>query len=138
MHNEIHVKMSSLSQNEAQARVVVAAFVSGLDPTIGELTDIKTAVAEAVTNAIIHGYEKDKGFVTLSCRIDDKDIYIEVKDDGAGIDNIEQAMTPCFTSKPEMERSGLGFTFMESFMDSVEVISEKSKGTRIIMKKRLA
>ena len=137
MRNEIHVKMSSLSQNEGFARVVIAAFISALDPTVEALTEIKTAVSEAVTNAIIHGYEQDEGYVNLHCKIDGKNIYIEVSDDGRGINDIEQAMAPMFTSKPEMERSGLGFTIMETFMDSVQVHSVPGKGTKVVMAKQL-
>ncbi|MGB4499953.1 MAG: anti-sigma F factor, partial [Natronincolaceae bacterium] len=120
----------------AFARVVVAAFASQLDPTIEEIADVKTAVSEAVTNAIIHGYEDEMGLVTVICRINDNKLEIIVEDSGQGIDDIEQAREPLFTSKPELERSGMGFTVMETFMDEIEVYSEPKKGTTIKMVKK--
>ncbi|SHJ31686.1 stage II sporulation protein AB (anti-sigma F factor) [Geosporobacter subterraneus DSM 17957] len=126
----------SKSQNEAFARVVVASFASQLDPTIEELADIKTAVSEAVTNAIIHGYEDQKGTVLIECSIKDNEIEIIVEDHGKGIEDIEQARLPLYTSKPELERSGMGFTVMETFMDTVEVTSEQGVGTRVRMVKK--
>ncbi len=133
--NYMKIEFDSKSQNEAFARVVVAAFASQLDPTIEEITDIKTAVSEAVTNAIIHGYEDNMGMVTVTCRINGNELEIIIEDDGFGIDNIEQAREPLFTSKPQLERSGMGFTVMETFMDEVEVYSELEKGTTIRMVK---
>jgi stage II sporulation protein AB (anti-sigma F factor) len=127
----------SKSSNEAFARVTAAAFAAQLDPTLEEISDIKTAVSEAVTNAIIHGYEDHIGSIVLKCRLFEDSVEITVKDRGKGIENIELARQPLYTSKPEMERSGMGFTVMESFMDSVDVISEKDKGTEIIMYKVL-
>jgi len=126
----------SKSSNESFARVVAAAFVSQLDPTLEELADIKTAVSEAVTNAIIHGYENKSGNVRMICRLYDDSVEIIVEDDGKGIENIEMARQPLYTSKPEMERSGMGFTVMESFMDRVDVVSELGKGTTVIMYKK--
>jgi len=134
--NYMKIEFDSKSQNEAFARVVVAAFASQLDPTIEEITDIKTAVSEAVTNAIIHGYESNMGMVTVTCKINGSDLEIIIADEGHGIDNVEQAREPLFTSKPQLERSGMGFTVMETFMDEVEVYSELEKGTTIRMVKK--
>jgi stage II sporulation protein AB (anti-sigma F factor) len=133
--NRIKIEFSSKSQNEGFARVAVAAFVSQLDPTIEEITDVKTAVSEAVTNAIIHGYGGQDGLVKIEAMIKDAELTIIVSDEGVGIDNIELAMQPLYTSRPDLERSGMGFTVMETFMDSLEVKSEKGQGTNIIMKK---
>lgn len=135
--NKICIELMSKSQNEGFARVAVAAFVSQLDPTIEELSDVKTAVSEAVTNSIIHGYEnKKEGIIRIEASISANEVTISVEDFGKGIDNIEQAMEPLYTSKPELERSGMGFTVMESFMDNLEVVSEDGKGTKVIMKKK--
>ncbi|MBU5677651.1 anti-sigma F factor [Alkaliphilus sp. MSJ-5] len=134
--NYMKIEFDSKSQNEAFARVVVAAFASQLDPTIEEITDIKTAVSEAVTNAIIHGYESNMGMVTVTCRINGNELEIIIEDKGHGIDNVEQAREPLFTSKPQLERSGMGFTVMETFMDEIEVYSELEKGTTIRMVKK--
>lgn len=138
MRNENHMKLEfvSKSSNEAFARVVVAAFASQLDPTIEEISDIKTAVSEAVTNSIIHGYENSEGIVTIECKIIDNIIEIIIEDDGKGINNLEKALEPFYTSRPELERSGMGFTVMETFMDDLEVISEPEKGTRVKMTKK--
>lgn len=133
--NRIKIEFSAISQNESFARVAVAAFASQLDPTIEEITDVKTAVSEAVTNAIIHGYENKNGIVTIEASLNDNEITIIVSDKGVGINDIEEARQPLFTSRPDLERSGMGFTVMESFMDYLEVESEKDNGTRIIMKK---
>lgn len=134
--NEMKLEILSKSQNESFARAVVGAFASQLDPTIEEISDIKTAVSEAVTNAIIHGYEDSHGFVTIKARIEDKELTVEIIDNGKGIEDIETARQPLYTSKPELERSGMGFTVMETFMDSVEVFSELGKGTRVVMTKK--
>ncbi len=134
--NEMNIEFSSKSQNESFARVVIAAFVAQLDPTLEELSDIKTAVSEAVTNAIIHGYDEYHGKVHMYCKITDNKVYIEVKDFGKGINDIEQAREPLYTSKPELERSGMGFTVMETFMDEVEVETKAGVGTKIIMRKK--
>ncbi|MDK2919734.1 MAG: hypothetical protein PWQ37_2467 [Candidatus Petromonas sp.] len=131
------IEFLSKSQNESFARVVVASFVSQLDPTIEELADIKTAVSEAVTNSIIHGYDKQNEKVYLECRIIGNTIEITVEDFGKGIDDVDLARQPLYTSKPELERSGMGFTVMETFMDRIIVESEKGKGTRIKMIKKL-
>lgn len=133
--NEMKLEFPSKSSNEAFARIVAAAFVSQLDPTLEELADIKTAVSEAVTNAIIHGYENRPGFIRMNCRLYEDSVEIAVIDEGKGIEDIEQARQPLYTSKPEMERSGMGFTVMESFMDSVEIVSQPGKGTAVTLRK---
>ncbi len=138
MNNIMEVKFSAISENESLARVIVASFAAKLDPTVDELVDIKTAVSEAVTNAIIHGYEEDSSkFVFLRCEIEGNTIKIIVEDEGYGIENVEKAMEPLYTSKPELDRSGMGFTVMKSFMDDVEVSSVKDNGTRIEMTKKI-
>jgi stage II sporulation protein AB (anti-sigma F factor) len=129
------IEFLSKSENESFARVAVAAFVSQLDPTIEEITDIKTAVSEAVTNSIIHGYGNKNGVVTIESEINDGEITIIVEDDGVGIADLELAMQPLYTSRPDLERSGMGFTVMETFMDNLKVESIGGKGTKIIMKK---
>ncbi|MFP4698039.1 MAG: anti-sigma F factor [Eubacteriales bacterium] len=136
-NNEMKIEFDSRSQNESFARVVVAAFAAQLDPTLEEISDIKTAVSEAVTNAIIHGYENKDGKIHMTCKINKNGIYIQVLDFGKGIENIEQAREPLYTSKPELERSGMGFTVMETFMDEVAIESTPNNGTKIIMKKKL-
>jgi stage II sporulation protein AB (anti-sigma F factor) len=135
--NEMKIEFDSRSENEAFARVVAAAFAAQLDPTLEEINDIKTAVSEAVTNAIIHGYENKAGKISMMCRLQDDAIEIEVQDQGMGIEDIEQAREPLYTSKPELERSGMGFTVMETFMDEVMIESTPNNGTKIVMKKKL-
>jgi stage II sporulation protein AB (anti-sigma F factor) len=135
--NEMKLEFLSKSSNEAFARVAVAAFASQLDPTMEEMADIKTAVSEAVTNSIIHGYEDRKGYVRIECKLFTDSIEIVVIDEGKGIEDIEQARQPMYTSRPEMERSGMGFTIMENFMNKVEIQSEIGKGTRVFMFKTL-
>ena len=130
--NEARVFFTAKSENEGFARLFAAGFLTQLDPTISEMTDVKTAVSEAVTNAIIHGYEEKGGLVELFCG------YIEIADTGKGIENIERAREPLYTSKPEMERSGMGFTIMETFMEKVRIESRIGVGTRIFMEKTLA
>jgi stage II sporulation protein AB (anti-sigma F factor) len=137
-HNRMKIEFASMSENEAFARVVVAAFVSQLDPTLDELTDIKTVVSEAVTNAIIHGYDNNpEGTVTITAEIHEDVVSITVADQGAGIADLEQARQPLYTSKPELERSGMGFTIMENFMDQMEVETRVDKGTTVTMTKRI-
>lgn len=131
--NEVKVEFISKSSNESFARIIAAAFVSQLDPTVEELTDVKTAVSEAVTNAIIHGYENRDGYVRMQCKLYTSSVQIQIEDDGKGIEDIELARQPLYTSKPELERSGMGFTVMESFMDKVDVFSEPGKGTKVVM-----
>lgn len=135
--NEMKLEFISKSNNEAFARITVAAFASQLDPTIEELADIKTAVSEAVTNCIIHGYESKEGTVKIHARIFANSIQIEISDTGRGIENIEIAKQPLYTSKPDLERSGMGFTIMESFMDEVKVESVVGLGTKVTMKKMI-
>ena len=138
MHNEMEVRFLSLSGNEGFARAVAAAFAAQIDPGIEELSDIRTAVSEAVTNAIIHGYDQNRDcIVTMQMEIDGDDLTVIVSDSGCGIGDIELARKPFFTSKPELERSGMGFSVMEAFMDSVDVVSEVGKGTVVTMRKRI-
>lgn len=131
--NEMQMEFLSKSNNESFARVTIAAFASQMDPTLEEIADIKTAVSEAVTNAIIHGYEDGLGYVRLGATIYPKKLVIEVSDEGKGIEDLEKAMEPLYTSRPELERSGMGFTVMETFMDEVEVWSGVNQGTRVKM-----
>lgn len=135
MQNAMKLTFSSLSENEAFARNVVAAFILNLNPTLSELNDIKTAVSEAVTNAIVHGYPDGIGEIELTARIDGREIFIEISDDGLGISDVKKAIEPCFTTG--VDRSGMGFTVMQAFMDEVEVESAPNKGTRIIMSKKI-
>lgn len=136
--NEIKFIMPSLSVNESAARAVVSSFLVQADPTVEELSDIRTAVSEAVTNSIVHGYRHKKGKIELTVRLlKDREIYIKIRDKGCGIADIKQAMEPLFTTAPEEERSGLGFSVMESFMDRLQVKSQPEKGTTVIMRKRL-
>lgn len=137
--NEIKFIMPSLSVNEAAARAVVSSFLIQADPTVEELSDIRTAVSEAVTNAIVHGYRNSNGNVELTVKLlENREIYIRIKDRGCGISDVEQAMEPLFTTAPEEERSGLGFSVMESFMDKLKVKSNVGKGTTVVMRKRLS
>ena len=133
--NEMEIRFDSRSVNEGFARVAVASFMTQLNPTVEEVADVKTAVSEAVTNSIIHGYDNEVHKVSIRCRIEDNVFVVEVCEKGKGIENIEEAMRPMFTTKPEQERSGMGFAFMEAFMDTVEVESEPGKGTKVKMKK---
>lgn len=139
IRNKMTLSFSAAGCNEAFARAAVAAFTAAADPTLEELTEIKTGVSEAVSNAIIHGYKEDpEGVVELTCMIsEDRNVIIEVRDRGVGIEDVEKAREPMFTTGPHEERSGMGFTVMESFMDRVEVESEAGKGTAVTMKKRL-
>ena len=138
MKNEMKMKFDAVSENESFARISVAAFISFLNPTLEEMSDVKTAVSEAVTNAIIHGYDgKKDGKVEINCSIEKDVLHIEIIDKGNGIENIEKAMEPLFTTKPELNRSGMGFPFMEAFMYDLEVVSEEGKGTTVQMKKKI-
>ncbi|MCY6958606.1 anti-sigma F factor [Clostridium brassicae] len=134
--NKMKIEFWSKSENEGFARVSVAAFISQLDPTIEEITDVKTAVSEAVTNSIIHAYENKQGIVSIEAELHKNEVVIKVEDNGIGIQNVEQAMQPLYTSKPDLERSGMGFTVMETFMDELKVESKEEIGTKVIMKKR--
>ena len=135
--NEMKIEFLSKSNNEAFARISVAAFIAQLDPTLEEIADIKTAVSEAVTNSIIHGYEEKTGIVKLNCKITKDEVFIEVSDSGKGIENVEIAKQPLFTTKANLERSGMGFTIMERFMDDVQVESVLGIGTKVTMKKKI-
>lgn len=135
--NEMELIFDSISANEGFARVAVAAFMTQLNPTLEEVSDVKTAISEAVTNSVIHGYEGEVHKIHIKCHIKEKVFYVEVADQGKGIADIEQAMEPLFTTKPELERSGMGFAFMEAFMDQVEVESELGKGTLVKMQKTI-
>lgn len=137
MKNQMRIFFDAISENESFARLIAAGFFAQLNPTVAQLTDVKTAVSEAVTNAIIHGYEGKGGTVELYCAYDAEKLYIEVTDQGVGIGNIPQALEPLYTSKPELERSGMGFTIMETFMDSMQVNSQPGQGTRVYMEKSL-
>jgi len=135
--NEMNLEIVSKSCNEAFARITVAAFASQLDPTIEEIADIKTAVSEAVTNCIIHGYENTEGIIKINCKIDKRKIIVEISDTGKGIENIDIAKEPLYTTKADLERSGMGFTIMESFMDELNVESIFGLGTKITMVKTI-
>jgi len=152
--NEMELTFDAVSRSESFARIAVAAFAACLDPTIEEIDDIKTAVSEAVTNAIIHGYENFAGYgryrdklpcdtvvhpgkVSLGCRIEGDILHIRVRDEGKGIEDIERAMEPLYTTRPELDRSGMGFAFMEAFMDDLEVESAPGRGTTVRMQKKL-
>lgn len=137
MEDTFELIIDSKSENESFARVAVAAFCTRLDPTLEEITDIKTAVSEAVTNCIVHGYEGGKGKIYINVNITGNTVEVIVKDNGIGIENIEKAMEPLYTTKPEQERSGMGFSFMEAFMDELEVSSARNKGTTVIMRKKI-
>lgn len=133
--NYLRLQFPSRSENESLARVAVASFVAQLDPTMDELTELKTAVSEAVTNAIIHGYEDTEGEIRIKCGLRDRTAHIVIEDDGIGISDVEEAKQPMYTSRPELERSGMGMTIMESFVDFLEVYSSIGHGTRIVMSK---
>ncbi len=131
--NHMQVLFDAKSENEGLARMVVTAFMAEMNPTLEQIADVKTAVSEAVTNAIIHGYNNEEESVSLCCDRDGQQLVITVEDHGAGIDNIEQAMQPFYTTKPQLERSGMGFAFMEAFMDKLEVRSKVGEGTKVVM-----
>ncbi|WP_290770543.1 anti-sigma F factor [Anaerofustis sp.] len=136
--NYLNVKFKSISENESLARLIISSFILPLNPTMDELNDIKTSVSEGVTNSIIHGYNNEKNnIITLEAFIRDREVTIKIIDDGVGIKDIQRAKEPLFTSKPELERSGLGFTIMESFMDELNVCSEEGKGTTLVMTKKI-
>ena len=135
--NEMKLEFLNKGANEAFARITVAAFASQLDPTIEELADIKTAVSEAVTNCIIHAYENRQGIIKINAQLKGNEIIIQISDNGKGIENVDIAKEPLYTTKPNLERSGMGFMFMEMFMNKVDVISEPGKGTTVIMEKKL-
>ncbi|MBO5031860.1 MAG: anti-sigma F factor [Lachnospiraceae bacterium] len=139
MENQISMEFDALSENEGLARVVIAAFVARVDPTVDQVEDVKTAVSEAVTNAIIHGYAENGGRVVMKARLSDEgELSVDIIDSGVGIADVEQAMQPLFTTGAENERSGMGFSFMEAFMDGLEVESSPGQGTHVHMWKRFA
>ena len=133
--NEMHLKFLSLSENEVFARNAVAAFALPLNPTLSELSDIKTAVSEAVTNCIVHGYAKKQGWIEIKCRAEGNALHIEISDSGRGIENVEEALAPFFTTLAEEERSGMGFTIMQTFMTDFSVQSGAGAGTTVRMSK---
>lgn len=150
--NEMQMEFDAISYNEGFARMAVSAFIAPLNPTVEEMADVKTAVSEAVTNAIIHGYGNVEGYmpghmqcpretrngkVRMYCRIVGDVLFVEIEDDGRGIDNVDQALEPLFTTRPELERSGMGFAFMEAFMDDMQVLSAPGRGCKIVMEKKL-
>jgi stage II sporulation protein AB (anti-sigma F factor) len=135
--NEMQIVFDSKSENEGFARTAVAAFVSCLNPTVDELADIKTAVSEAVTNCIIHGYHLGPGKIFLDAALHGRTLLLSITDEGCGIRDVKQAMQPLFTTCPELERSGMGFSFMEAFMDYLEVESTPGRGTRVMMRKEI-
>jgi len=138
MKNEMSIQFSSISENESFARVTVAAFIAQLDPTMEALTEVKTVVSEAVTNSIIHGYNNEPNHqIQIKCVLFDGEAELTIKDFGTGIPDVNQAREPLYTSKPELERSGMGFTIIENFMDFVEIISAPDSGTIVHMKKQL-
>ena len=136
-NNEMTIIFDSRSCNEGFARVAVAAFCTQLNPTLEEVADIKTAVSEAITNSIIHGYDNQVKKIRIECRTEDKTLFVTVSDEGRGIPDVEKAMAPMFTTRPELDRSGMGFAFMEAFMDDVQVESEVGKGTIVRMRKTI-
>jgi len=131
--NHMKVFFNATSVNEGLARMVVAAFMTEMNPTLEQIADVKTAVSEAVTNAIIHGYDDEEKEVMLSCDRDGQQLVVTVEDQGVGIADLEEAMQPFYTSKPQLERSGMGFSFMEAFMDKLEVSSKVGEGTKVVM-----
>lgn len=135
--NEMKLEFDSRSCNEGFARVAVAAFMTQMNPTLDEVADVKTALSEAVTNSVVHGYEGEVKKIVVECRIEGEELQIAVKDEGCGIENVKKAMEPLFTTKPDAERSGMGFSFMEAFMDEVRVESAPGQGTRVYMRKRI-
>ena len=137
MENEIRMEMAALPENEGFARIAVAAFLTPLNPTVEEICDVKTAVSEAVTNAVIHAYDGQGGRIRISCRLEGDLLHMEIEDFGKGIEDVKQAMEPLFTTRADLERSGMGFAFMEAFMDGLEVESTPGKGTKVIREKKL-
>jgi len=136
-NNKMVLKISAISENEHFARTVVGCFVLRLNPSVAQVSDIKTAVSEAVTNCIVHGYPNNPGEITIEAYIEKGNIHINIFDNGVGISNIEEALQPFYTTKGDEERSGMGFTIMQSFMDSVEVKSKLNEGTKIYMSKKI-
>ena len=136
--NEMTMTVKSLSENESFVRSSVAAFCLSMNPTIDEITEIKTAVSEAVTNCVVHAYPNKVGDIVIKCKLSEHDVFISVSDYGVGIDNLEKAVEPFFTTKPEEDRSGMGFTVIESFMDSFKLERNKTAGVTVSMTKHIA
>lgn len=134
---KMKVEFEAYTWNVAFARVIIASFLARLDPTVEEMEDVKMSVSEAVTNCVVHGYEGKGGMIEIRCEMADKTVRISIHDDGVGIEDIAKAMEPMYSGKPEMNRSGMGFSFMEAFMDEVEVLSRVGEGTTVIMKKTI-
>lgn len=137
MKQEMKLEFDSIPSNESFARVVVAAFLTRLNPTMEEVADIKTAISEAVTNAIIHGYHNEVHKIEILASVENDTLTVSVRDFGAGIENISKAMEPLYTTRRDLERSGMGFVFMEAFMDTIQVESKKDEGTTVTMTKRI-
>ena len=135
--NSMTIKFSAISQNESFARSVIACFALQLNPSLAQVSDIKTAVSEAVTNAIVHAYPDEKGQIEMQADIEENELHINIVDNGVGIENLSKALEPFYTTKPDDERSGMGFTIMKSFMDEVRVESQKGVGTKVFMTKIL-
>lgn len=135
--NEMSIIFDGRSCNEGFARVAVAAFCTQLNPTLEEVADIKTAVSEAITNAIIHGYDHEVKKIRIDCQTRDRQLHVWVSDEGRGIEDIEKAMEPMYTTRPDLDRSGMGFAFMEAFMDEIRVESSLGKGTTVYMRKNI-
>ncbi len=135
--NYMRINFLSLSQNETFARTVIAAFCLPLNPSLSELNEIKTAVSEAVTNAVVHGYPDGAGEIEMYAETTDNKVHIEISDSGIGIENLDKAMEPFYTTRPDEERSGMGFTVMQTFMEDVKIVSEPNKGTKVIMNKTI-
>ena len=137
MNNGMELSFEAIAENEAFARMVISAYMMRLNPTVSALSEVRTAVSEAVTNAVVHAYGEAGGVVIMRMRTDGRTMTVEIEDEGRGIEDIEQAMQPFFTTQPDAERTGIGFALMQSFMDEVRVESEPGKGTRVTMKKTL-
>ena len=137
MKQEMRLEIESIPSNESFARVVVAAFLTRLNPTMEEVADIKTAISEAVTNAIIHGYQNEIHKIIIEASVEEDTFEVSVQDFGKGIEDISKAMEPLYTTRRDLERSGMGFVFMEAFMDEIEVFSQVGKGTIVKMKKEI-
>ena len=135
--NEMIIIFDSRPENEGLARVAAAAFCTQLNPTLEEVSDLKTAVSEAVTNCIIHGYQGEIHKIRMKCTRKERTIYLDIEDDGIGIEDVEKAMEPLYTTRADQDRSGMGFTFMEAFMDEVKVTSQVGKGTCVHMSKKI-
>lgn len=137
MKQEMKLEIDSIPSNESFARVVVAAFLTRLNPTMEEVADIKTAISEAVTNAIIHGYQNEVHKIEITAAVEEDTLTVSVQDFGVGIENIEKAMEPLYTTRRDLERSGMGFVFMEAFMDNIKVETKLGEGTKVTMTKKI-